>query len=266
MRFAIGIEYDGSGFNGWQSQPGGGTVQDAVETAIQYIAGVKIRVNAAGRTDSGVHAVNQVAHFDVEVKRPLNAWVRGVNGFLPPGVAVTWVKEVEPAFHARRCARQRTYRYVLLNHPVRPAFFQGHVGWYHIPVDVERMQEASACLMGQHDFSAFRAAGCQSASPVRNISSIKIVRQADYVLFELKADAFLYHMVRNIVGCLVYIGDARREIDWMVEVLESRSRKLAAPTINASGLYLFDVEYDPKWSLPHIGGRFPFGEWDLNHG
>lgn len=260
-RLAIGIEYDGASFDGWQSQPGGRTVQDVVEAAVERIAGQHSRVNAAGRTDSGVHAVNQVAHFEINVKRPLSAWVRGVNSFLPAGVAVTWAKEVDPRFHARRCARLRTYRYVLLNHPVRPAFFQGHTGWYHVPVDVGLMREAADYLNGQHDFSAFRAAGCQARSPVRSLTRIRIGRQGDYVLFEMSADAFLYHMVRNIIGCLVYVGDSRRKPEWIRDVLESRSRKNAAPTIEASGLYLYDVEYDGIWDIPAAKQRFPFG-WD----
>ncbi len=250
MRIAIGLEYDGSTFHGWQSQPFGCTLQDSVEAAVSSIAGKRTEVSAAGRTDKGVHALSQVAHFDVDVERPLQAWVRGVNSNLPDGIAVLWAKPVEDEFHARFSATYRRYRYLLLNHPVRPGLLSGKVGWCHQELDLDRMREGASHLIGEHDFSAFRAAECQAKSPVREMREISIERRERLFVFDIRANAFLHHMVRNIVGSLVYVGKGNQEPSWMGELLASGDRKLAAPTFSPCGLYLAEVGYDPKWGLP----------------
>ena len=250
VRIALGLEYDGSRFCGWQSQPSACAVQDAVERALSGIAGHSVRVVTAGRTDAGVHAVSQVVHFDTSSERPETAWVRGVNALLPDSVGVLWALPVADEFHARFSAQQRRYRYVLLNHPVRPALLSGRVGWYHAPLDIELMREAGAMLLGEHDFSAFRAAECQAKSPVKDLRRIEIVRKDDFILFEFCASAFLHHMVRNLVGSLIYIGKGKHPPGWMRELLASRNRVNAAPTFSAHGLYLTGVGYDAKWGLP----------------
>jgi len=257
LRVALGIEYDGSAFCGWQTQPSGCAVQDALERALTEIAGEPIATICAGRTDAGVHALAQIVHFDTNVARPETAWVRGVNTLLPAGAAVLWAREVSADFHARYSARERRYRHVLLNHPVRPALNRARVGWFHLSLNIERMQAAAQCLIGEHDFSAFRSAECQAKSPVREMRKLDIYKSDDYVLFELTANAFLHHMVRNIVGCLVYVGKGKHPPEWLGEVLASRDRRSAAPTIDASGLYLANVIYDAAWKLPVAARR----EW-----
>jgi tRNA pseudouridine38-40 synthase len=250
MRIAIGLEYDGSSFCGWQTQPQGCAIQDHLEAALETIAGRRIATVCAGRTDAGVHALLQVVHFDSEVARPLTAWVRGVNSHLPKSVAVVWAAEVAGQFHARNSARERCYRYVLLNHPVRPALYDKRVGWMHQPLNLEAMQEAAKCLVGTHDFSAFRAQECQAASPVKTLRKAEITRHENVFFFEFAAQSFLYHMVRNLVGSLVRVGTEQQPISWLKKVLESRDRKLAAPTAPPDGLYLADITYDAKWGLP----------------
>jgi tRNA pseudouridine38-40 synthase len=235
---------------GWQTQPGGGAVQDAVEAALAAIAGTAVGISAAGRTDRGVHAASQVAHFDTLAARPLSAWVRGVNAFLPASVAVLWAHVVSGEFNARYSAVSRTYRYRLLNRPVRPALCARYVGWYHAPLDLQAMREAAGALLGEHDFSAFRAAECEAKTPVRTVHSIAIERAGDELDFVIRANAFLHHMVRNIVGSLVYVGSGKQPPAWVAEVLASRDRAKAAPTFAAEGLYLERVEYDAKWGLP----------------
>jgi tRNA pseudouridine38-40 synthase len=255
MRIALGIEYDGSRFLGWQTQPGGGAIQDAVEPALSSIAGESVSVTCAGRTDRGVHAREQVVHFDTQAARPESAWVRGVNATLPESVAVLWAREVPAEFHARYGARARTYRYVLLNRPVRPALAARHVGWYHGALDIAAMREAAARLVGQHDFSAFRSAECQAKSPVRTLHAMDIERDGDRIDFVVRANAFLHHMVRNLVGTLVYVGKGKHPPAWAGEVLEARDRARAAPTFAAEGLYLEKVEYEPHWNLPARSAR-----------
>lgn len=250
MRIALGLEYDGSHFCGWQSQPSACSVQDALESALSKIAGSDIRVVTAGRTDTGVHALQQVVHFDAELQRPLSAWVRGANALLPDSVAVLWAAETTDDFHARYSATERCYLYLLLNHPVRPGLHHRKVGWFHQPLDLERMQAAAQMLLGEHDFSAFRAAECQAKSPVRNLTKLDITRQGDIIAFELRANAFLHHMVRNLVGCLVYVGKGKHPPEWMQTLLQGRDRTRAAPTFAAAGLYLAGVTYDSKWGLP----------------
>lgn len=250
MRLALGVEYDGSAFHGWQTQPGGGTVQDALEAALGQIAGVAVNVMCAGRTDAGVHATAQVVHFDTQVERPLTAWVRGVNTFLPPQVAVRWVHPVSDEFHARFSAYGRRYRYVLINRPQRTGLWHGRAGWYHHPLDVEIMQQGAALLLGEHDFSAFRAAGCQAKSPVKTVRQADVRRFGDLIVFDFEAGAFLHHMVRNLVGSLVYIGQGKHPPEWMTQLMASGDRSLAAPTFSAAGLYLAGVLYEQHWGLP----------------
>ncbi len=250
MRIALGLEYDGSHFWGWQTQPQGRTVQDVLQRALSQIGNHSISVVAAGRTDTGVHAMEQVVHFDTEAERPLTAWVRGVNALLPPTVTVNWAHPVSPQFHARFSARGRSYRYVLINRPTRSALYAGKMGWFHSPLSLERMQQAAACLLGKHDFSSFRASECQAKSPVKTLYKLEVSQSGELLVFDLQADAFLHHMVRNIVGCLVYVGKEKYPVEWMQELLIQRSRKLAAPTFAPDGLYFKHVSYEPKWQLP----------------
>jgi tRNA pseudouridine38-40 synthase len=257
MRIALGIEYDGSSFAGWQSQAHGNTVQDALERALSVVADKVVATVCAGRTDAGVHARMQVVHFDVEVGRPDSAWVRGTNANLPPAVAVTWARRVDDDFHARFSATGRRYQYLLLNHPVRPAVLHGKVGWYHAPLDVGLMRVAAGGLVGEHDFSAFRSSECQAKSPVRTLRKLEISTRGDVVVFEIEANAFLHHMVRNLVGALVYVGNGRRPPEWVGELLAGRDRTKGAPTFDAAGLYLAGVDYEPRWSLPSVGRMMP---------
>lgn len=260
MRIALGVEYDGVGFCGWQTQPSRCSVQDALENALGCIANERIATICAGRTDAGVHALAQVVHFDTAANRPDSAWVRGVNALTPPALAVTWARPVSADFNARFSARNRAYRYVLLNHPVRPAADCGRVGWYYAPLDVDRMLAAARILLGQHDFGAFRSTECQAKSPVRTLTLLDVWRRGTNVYFDFRANGFLHHMVRNIVGTLVYIGARKHDVAWMAEVLASRDRRLAAPTFDAAGLYLSDVDYDPVWGLPPVprDAQLPF--------
>lgn len=254
----MGVEYDGSAFNGWQSQAAGVTVQDTLEGALTGIAAHPVRVQACGRTDAGVHATAQVVHFDTGATRPDNAWVRGCNALLPPAVAVRWAQPVDDDFNARFSACSRSYRYLLYNSPVRPALAVALIGWFHRPLDVCRMAEAAAVLVGRHDFSAFRSSECQAGSPVRTMTRLDVRRRGDWICVDLTANAFLHHMVRNIVGALVEIGCSRRGTDWTRELLALRDRRLAAPTFSAAGLYLVGVGYDARWGLPADGlNRLP---------
>lgn len=256
MRVVLGLEYRGVGFCGWQSQPQGCGVQDVLEAAIATIAGETIRVTTAGRTDTGVHAAFQVVHFDTGVQRPVSAWVRGVNSHLPAGVAVLWAREVSADFHARFAAMQRGYRYVLLNHPVRPALSHGLIGWYHQPLDVGAMNAAAALLIGKHDFTAFRAAECQAKSPIKDLQQLHIARQGDYLMCDFRADGFLHHMVRNLMGSLIQVGAGAHPPAWTREILESRQRALAAPTFDAAGLYLTHIRYPEHFDLPESSDRW----------
>ena len=258
MRIVLGLEYCGVGFCGWQSQPQGCGVQDALESAVSTVAGEVVRITAAGRTDTGVHAALQVVHFDTSAKRPLTAWVRGTNSHLPPGVSVQWAREVSDDFHARFAANQRGYRYVLLNHPVRPGLNHGLIGWYHRPLDVAAMNAAAAQLIGLHDFSAFRAAACQAKSPTKDLRVAQVERRGDYLLCDFVADGFLHHMVRNLMGCLIQVGAGNQSTDWAREILDSRDRSLAAPTFDAAGLYLSHIRYPAHFALPEISDRWLF--------
>jgi tRNA pseudouridine38-40 synthase len=255
VRFALGIEYNGAGYCGWQHQANRCSIQDQIESALAQIAAQPVGVVAAGRTDAGVHASLQVAHFDTQAQRPLSAWVRGTNTHLPASIAVLWAQQVGEQFHARFCARSRSYRYLLLNHPVRPAALSASVGWYHLPLDAVAMHEAAQCLVGEHDFSSFRGAQCQAASPVRELRRAQVRAHGDFIEFSLQANGFLHHMVRNIVGSLVQIGNGKRSIAWLSEALAARARSVAAPTFAPSGLYLSHIEYDARWGLPPLSAR-----------
>jgi tRNA pseudouridine38-40 synthase len=250
MRIALGIEYDGTQFCGWQTQPSGCGVQDYLESALEHIAGEHVDTVCAGRTDAGVHALEQVVHFDTQAERTASAWVRGTNASAPAGVAVLWARQVSGDFHARYSAVRRTYRYVLLNRAVRPAVEHRRVGWFHLPLDVARMRATARYLVGEQDFSAFRSSECQARSPVRDLQHVGIERHGDYVFFDFSANAFLHHMIRNLVGTLVYVGKGRHEPEWVADVLASRDRSKAAPTFDAAGLYLTRVEYESLWGLP----------------
>ena len=235
---------------GWQSQPGGRTVQDQVEAALRSFAGRPLRSVCAGRTDTAVHAIQQVVHLDTDLEREAFSWVRGTNRFLPADIAVQWCRPVGEGFHARNSAIGRRYRYRLLESPVRPSLEHGLVGWTFRPLDGDTMREAAALLIGEHDFSAFRAAECQAASPVKTMRSLTVSRTDDGWQFDFDASAFLHHMVRNIMGCLVMVGSGARPAAWMAEVLAARDRTLAAPTFAPDGLYFVGPYYDEAHAIP----------------
>ena len=250
MRLALGLEYDGSAFCGWQTQPGGCAVQDHLQASLSQLASHPIEVVAAGRTDAGVHASAQVVHFDTDAQRPESAWVRGTNANLHAAARVQWSCPVPMDFHARFGARRRTYRYLLLNDPVAPGLMRGKVGWYHRRLDVDAMARAAQALLGEHDFTSFRDAQCQAKSPVRNLVEARVTRRGDLVLFSFTANAFLHHMIRNVVGSLVYVGAGKHPEGWIAELLDARDRAAAAPTFMPDGLYLAGIEYDPAFRLP----------------
>lgn len=250
MKIALGLAYDGSTFCGWQSQPSACGVQDALESAIASIAQHEIRVHAAGRTDTGVHALAQVVHFETNALRPMSAWVRGVNAHLPASVRVEWAQAVEDDFHARFSAHSRSYQYLLYNAPVASALMSSKAGWFHLPLDYIAMQSAIQYLLGEHDFSAFRASECQARSPVRTITQASIESSGNYFIFSFSANAFLQHQVRNMLGALIYVGKGTYAPDYMKELLQKRDRTISPPTFSPYGLYLTSVGYDEKWGLP----------------
>lgn len=250
MRYALALEYDGRAFCGFQSQREGCGVQDALERALAAIADAPVRAAAAGRTDAGVHAASQIVHFDTDTARPDGAWVRGVNAELPPAAAVLWAAPVDTGFHARFAATARHYVYLLQNRAERPALLAGRVGWYHRPLDLADMQRAAERLLGTHDFSAFRAAECQAKSPVKTLTRAQVRHDGTLIRFEFSANAFLHHMVRNLVGSLLLVGAGQRAEDWMTELLEARDRTRAGPTAPPQGLYFAAVEYPAEFDLP----------------
>lgn len=249
-RIALGVAYRGGAYHGWQSQPGGRTVQDHLERALSAFAATRVTTVCAGRTDTGVHALNQVVHLDAPVARDTFSWVRGTNRYLPPDIAVQWCRPVSGDFHARNAARGRRYRYVLLEAPVRPALEAGLCGWVFRPLDGAAMQAAADRLLGEYDFTSFRAAECQAASPVKTVRRIAVSRRGAYWRFDFDASAFLHHMVRNIMGCLVAVGSGRQPPAWISDVLAARSRDAAAPTFPAEGLYFLGPYYDAALALP----------------
>ena len=255
---ALGIEYKGTDFSGWQVQPDQPSVQAALEAALERFLRVKTPTICAGRTDAGVHATHQVVSFETTAQRPSANWVRGLNSFMPKSVAVRWAQRVPADFHARFSASSRTYEYWILNDPVRSPLFHETTVWVFRPLDVERMRRAAAHLVGTHDFTSFRAAECQAASPVRTVTALDIVRLGRLVGVRISANAFLQHMVRNIVGALIYAGTGRESPEWVGAVLAARNRSASAPTFSPSGLYLTGVGYEGV-DLPQ-GGIGPFGD------
>ncbi len=250
MRFVLGIEYDGTDFLGWQRLSHGPSVQQAVEKALSFVADQPIDVTCAGRTDSGVHAHCQVVHFDTGVTRSSRAWVLGGCSNLPRTVAVLWAQPAADGFHARFDARARRYRYTILNRPVRAALQARHVTWERLPLDADAMHEAAQALLGENDFSAFRAISCQARHARRNLREIRVWREGECVMVEVEANAFLHHMVRNIVGSLLPIGRGERPVAWMAELLAGRNREVAGPTAPASGLAFIGPRYPKRCGLP----------------
>ncbi len=274
-RVALGVSYSGTGYEGWQSQASGKTVQDHLEAALHRFATVPVSTICAGRTDAGVHGLMQVVHFDTQLHRPSTSWVRGTNTFLPRDIAVQWAREVPNDFHARGSATGRRYAFIVLESAVRPSVEAGRVGWVWRPLDGIAMQRAARHLLGEHDFTSFRASACQAKTPVKTLRRIDIqrkpasigsvleaesvdipaghagdARETAYWRFEFEANAFLHHMIRNIMGCLLQVGQSLQDPDWIAEVLEARSRKVAAPTFGADGLYFLGPLYDAHWGLP----------------
>ncbi len=267
MRIALGLEYRGGAYCGWQTQLSGLAVQDRLESAIAKFIGVDDRDNVtrttcAGRTDTGVHAIAQVVHLDTSVVREPQSWVRGVNAHLPDDIRVLWAHRLADCyaeeFHARFSARSRTYQYLLLNDPVDVGLQLGQVGWYHAPLDVPAMQRAANSLIGTHDFSVFRSVECQAKTPIKTMLEAHIAKQGQLIQFHFRANAFLHHMVRNLVGSLVYIGAGKQAETWLTTLIESKNRALAAPTFQPDGLYLQAINYDEKFQLPAFRTRKNF--------
>ena len=258
MRIALGIAYRGGAYQGWQSQPGGRTVQDHLEHALSAFADLPLHCVCAGRTDAGVHALNQVVHLDAPVERAADAWVRGSNRHLPDDIAVQWAQRVDAAFHARNSALGRRYAYVLLESKVRPAIESGLVGWTFRRLDGAAMETAAKHLVGRHDFSAFRSAECQAPSPVKTMHAVSIARRGAYWRFDFDADAFLHHMIRNLMGCLIAVGSGARDPAWIAELLAAQDRTRAAATFAADGLYFLGPYYDPGHAIPE---RTPALSW-----
>lgn len=258
MRIALGIEYDGSGFCGWQLQQGEvRTVQGVAEQALGKVANHEIRLTCAGRTDAGVHATEQVVHFDTEALRDERAWVYGANANLPKDVAVLWAKPVADDFHARFSARRRAYRYVIFTREVRPTFLARRVTWHYKALDTERMQAAAGHLLGEHDFSSYRAVACQAKSPIRTLHRLEVTSRGPFIFIDVEANAFLHHMVRNIAGVLMSIGSGERPVDWSREVLLAKDRALGGVTAPPYGLYLARVGYPDKFAIPQLSPLSP---------
>ncbi|MDH2925234.1 tRNA pseudouridine38-40 synthase [Nicoletella semolina] len=250
MKIALGIEYDGSRYSGWQRQQNVPSVQQAIEEALSKIANSPCELFCAGRTDAGVHSTGQVVHFETNTLRPISSWYLGTNTLLPPDIAVKWAVEVNEDFHARFSATARRYRYIIYSHPLRPAILASGVSHYYCSLDHEIMHQAGQYLLGENDFSAFRAAQCQSRTPWRNIHRLHVSRHNDYIIVDIQANAFVHHMVRNIVGSLIEVGQGKQPVEWIKWLLDQKDRKLAAPTAKAEGLYLVDVSYPEKFNLP----------------
>jgi tRNA pseudouridine38-40 synthase len=250
VRIALGVSYNGGAYQGWQSQASGLTIQDKLETALGKFTAQRVSTLCAGRTDSGVHGLMQVVHFDTELDRDTHSWVRGTNANLPRDIAVQWAIKTTPEFHCRASAMSRRYAYVLLESPVRPSVDYGRVGWTFGELNLSAMRQAAAMLIGEHDFTSFRASQCQALSPVKKLIEISISQRGAYWRIEFEANAFLHHMIRNIMGCLVQIGLGKKPPEWMAEVLAARDRKVAAPTFSPDGLYFLGPRYDAKWGMP----------------
>ncbi|WP_419239795.1 tRNA pseudouridine(38-40) synthase TruA [Photobacterium leiognathi] len=252
MRIALGVEYDGAKYYGWQRQRDVDSVQERLEKALSKVANQPIEVFCAGRTDAGVHGTGQVVHFDVNIDRKMVAWTMGANANLPKDIAVRWATEVSEDFHARFTATARRYRYIIFNNALRPAILGTGVSHYHGHLDEKKMHEAGQYLLGENDFTSFRAVHCQSRSPWRNLMHLKVTRQGDFVIIDIKANAFVHHMVRNITGSLIKVGKGEEKSEWIKWLLEQKDRTLAGATAKAEGLYLVDVDYPQEHNLPRV--------------
>ena len=250
MRIALCIEYNGTNYSGWQRQSHTNSVQEELEKALSIVAAHPVEVQCAGRTDAGVHGTGQVVHFDTDAKRKMVAWTMGVNANMPKDIAVRWAKEVPDEFHARFSATARRYRYIIYNHSYRPGIMSNGVSHYHGELDAGKMHEAGQYLLGENDFTSFRAAHCQSRSPWRNIMHLSVSRVGHYVIIDIKANAFVHHMVRNITGSLINVGRGEQEPEWINWLLQAKNRNLAGATAKANGLYLIDVDYPQGFDLP----------------
>lgn len=257
-RLAVGIEYDGTRYAGWQHQPVLPTVQDCIQKALSAVADHPVTVAAAGRTDAGVHACAQVAHFDTRAERPVRGWVLGANSHLPPDIAINWAMEVEPSFHARYTAQGRSYRYCMLRRATRPAILRDRVCWTRATLNVEAMHEAAQHLVGEHDFSSFRAVECQSTTALRHVDAISVRGEGPLVVIEISANSYLHHMVRNIAGTLMQVGAGERPPAWVAEILAARDRSRAGITAPACGLYLWRVRYPPSLQIPEAVSSRPW--------
>lgn len=249
MRIALVVEYDGSRYHGWQAQNGLYTVQNAVEHALSRVADSAISVVCAGRTDTGVHATNQIIHFDCEKERSIRGWIHGANSFLPKDVCVKWGREMPEDFHARYSATSRRYRYIIYNGAIRPALLRSNVSWQYRQLDHRLMHQGAQSLLGENDFTSFRSVECQSKTPMRNIHEIKTTRFGELVVIDITANAFLHHMVRNIAGILISVGSGKHPVAWVEEVLNARDRKLGAETAPPYGLYLVQVNYPQMFGV-----------------
>lgn len=263
MRYALGIEYDGAAFFGWQRQSHAASVQQSVEKALGIVANHVVIVICAGRTDTGVHARGQVVHFDSPSERSDRQWLLGINSNLPDAIRVLWIRGVDDSFHARFGAHSRSYQYRILNRWVRPAIGVSYLGWCRQVLDEKCMHEAAQCLMGKHDFSAFRSAGCSAQHASREVTAVSVSRHKEIVTVDITANAFLYHMVRNIVGSLITVGRGEKTIQWFADVFHSKDRKQAGVTAESQGLCFMSVRYDPKYGLPEQAEPFPFASVDL---
>jgi len=259
MRYAIGLEYDGSQFHGWQIQRQEPTVQSCLEQAVAAVADHQARVSCAGRTDAGVHALCQVAHFDSDAQRPERSWILGLNSNLPAGISVLWIRNVDDSFHARFSAYARSYRYVILNRWIRPALDASRMSWCRTPLDADKMNGAAQCLVGEHDFTSFRARACQARHAVREIQQLTVERHGNVVSLDVTANGFLYHMVRNIAGSLLKVGRGEKETAWVKQVLQLKDRTQAAPTAPPEGLYFLAARYPEQYGLPQQTPDFPQG-------
>ncbi len=261
MRIALGVEYDGSQYHGWQAQTGLRTVQLVLEQALAKVADQEIGIVCAGRTDTGVHATNQIIHFDCEKERTIRSWIHGANSFLPKDVCVKWGREMPEDFHARYSALSRRYRYIIYNSPIRPALMRSSVTWQYRQLDHRAMQEAGQHLIGENDYTSFRSVECQSKTPMRNVHHLQVQRNGDLVMIDITANAFLHHMVRNIAGVLIAVGSGKRPIPWVNEVLQAKDRRLGAETAPPYGLYLVAVTYPKEFGVIE-GNPGPLFLWE----
>ena len=250
MRLALGVSYNGQAYEGWQSQLSGRTVQDRLERALGQFTTQSVATVCAGRTDAGVHGLMQVVHFDTALLRDQSSWVRGTNRYLPPDIAVEWARAVPDTFHSRASATARRYSYVVLESAVRPSVDAGRVGWVFRALDGDAMRQAAAVLVGEHDFTSFRASACQARGPVKTLHRLDISRRGAYWRFDFEANAFLHHMIRNVMGCLLVVGHGQQPPSWMGQVLDALDRDAAAPTFSPAGLYFLGPVYDAHWQLP----------------